>query len=132
MKKRTTAITALGTLAATAIAVPAVALTAGTAFAVPDIERHGQCGTGDYEFGVDHEDGGFEVESQLEHLPAGQKWRITLKHDGKTYYSRVRSADVEGDIDVDSYRSDTAGKDVFTYTAKRIGGTSCTAQVTLR
>lgn len=122
----------LALLAAAAVAGPTLVLAAAPAQAVPSVERYGSCGAGHYEFSVEHDDGGFEVESQLEHLPRGQKWRITLKHDGKTYYNAVRRADHEGDIDVDRFRANSAGTDVFTYRAKRVGAKgACSAKITL-
>lgn len=119
-------------LAAGALAVPVLALSLAPAQAAPaDVDRYGACGTGDFEFSVDRDNGGYEVEAQLEHLPRGQKWRITLRHNGKTYANTVRRADREGDIDVDRFRPDTAGKDTFTFRAKRIGASgACSATIT--
>ena len=34
-----------------------------------------------------------------------------LKHDGKIYYNRIRTTDREGDVDVERFRQNTAGKD---------------------
>jgi len=102
-----TGATALGI--ATLLAVPTALVTASPASA--DIERGGSCGGARYELNVDRERGGFEVDADIENAAAGSRWRIVLKHDGKIYYNRIRTTDREGDVDVERFRQNTAGKD---------------------
>ncbi len=126
MYRRITAGLAIGALTA----VP-VALVAAPAHA--DVERHGACGSGRYELSVDRENGGFEVSVDLDRLPPGQRWKVVLRHDGAKVASVTRRADHAGDIDLERFRANTGGKDVFRFTAKRVGGTaSCGDRITVR
>lgn len=124
---RTTALISAGAV----LAVPTAFLVSSPAHA--DIERHGACGRGVYELSVDREYRGWDVEGGLEHVAPGSRWRITLKHDGKRFFRGTLRADHEGDLDVERYRANTAGDDVFRFRAKRIGrDTVCTARITVR
>jgi hypothetical protein len=125
MLKRTTALIAGGAL----LAVPATMVAAP---AHADVERSGACGAGRYELSVDRERGGWEVNADLDRVAPGSRWKIVLKHDDKTFYSRVRTADREGDIDVERFRRDTAGKDSFRLVAKRVKGKAgCARTITV-
>lgn len=129
MPKLRTTTTAIGVTALLAIPVATV-LTASPASAV---DKEGNCAGARYELDVEKDDGRFEVDADIDDARAGSKWRVTLKHDGKRFYNKVRTADREGDISVDRYRPDTAGKDVFKLTVKKIGsGSSCSHTITLR
>lgn len=126
MFNRTTALIGTGAI----LAVPTLVLASAPAHA--DVERQGKCGGGVYEFSVDREGNGFEIDGGLEFVKAGSKWRITMKHDGQRVFRDVLRADYEGDLDVDLYRANTAGTDTFTFKAKKIGGKAkCTASITV-
>ena len=62
----------------------------------------------------------------------GSEWRVTIRHDGKVATSRVLRADDEGELDLDTFRRNTAGKDVFKLTVTPAGGASCSVKATLR
>lgn len=127
MTKRTAALLATGAL----VAVPAATLLAAPAQA--DVDRSGACGTGRYEMSVDREGRGWEVSADLDDVRPGSRWRIVLKQDGRTFFDQVRRADVEGDVDVERYRGDTAGSDTFRMVATRVGGdTRCVQVITVR
>ncbi|QCW51138.1 hypothetical protein FE634_13320 [Nocardioides dongxiaopingii] len=126
MKKSIAALSATALLAGPA----AVALTAAPAHA--DVERQGVCGTGTYELSVDREGRGHEVNVDLDNLPAGSAWRVKLWQDGKRVANVVRTAERDGDLDLERYRPNTAGADTFKFTAKRVGATTrCGASVTV-
>jgi hypothetical protein len=126
MLKRTTALLASGAL----LAVPAATLMAAPAHA--DTERSGACGNGRYELSVDREGSGWEVNADLDRVAPDSRWKIVLKHDGKTFYSKVHTADREGDIDVERFRGDTTGADKFRFVAKRVGGKAgCASTITV-
>jgi hypothetical protein len=128
MSHRITAAIAAGSV----LAVP-VALVATAPSAHADVERHGNCGPGVYEFSVDREGNGFEVSADLDGLRPGSRWKVVLRHDGTKIASVVRRADHEGDIDVERFRPNTAGADKFKMVAKRVGGSaSCDARITVR
>ncbi|HSF37380.1 MAG TPA: hypothetical protein VLA70_14755 [Nocardioides sp.] len=117
------------TLVATAAAGSTV-LVAGPASA--DVERRGTCAGATYELNVDRERGGFEVDADVDSARAGSEWRVTIRHDGTLATSRVLRADDEGELDLDTFRKNTRGKDTFRLTVTPAGGSPCSVQVTLR
>lgn len=121
---------ALG-IAGTVVAAPTAFFLAPAAHA--DVERHGSCGAGTYEFDVDRENGGFEVNFDLDRVKRGSTWKIVLRHDGNRFYKSVRTADHEGDVDVERFRRNTAGSDTFKARAVNTkNGASCSATITVR
>jgi hypothetical protein len=121
----------------TLIATTALLATAGTAALVAapahaDVERRGTCAGATYELNVDRERGGFEVDADIDNARVGSEWRVTVRHDGKVATSRVLRADNEGELDLDTFQRNTAGKDVFKLTVTPAGGASCSTKVTLR
>lgn len=124
--KRTTALVG----AAAVLAVPTAVLVSSPAQA--DVEKSGSCGAGIYEFSVDREGKGFEIDAGLENVEPGSRWRITLKQDGDRFYRGVQRADFEGDLDVDRYRGNTPGNDTMKFRANRVGGAgACGATITV-
>ena len=122
--RRTTA--ALGTVAlvATPLAIAAPASAA---------EREFRYAGAEVDFSVEKDDGRFEVEVDLDDARRGQKFRVVLRHDGKTFHKRVHTVDREGDIEIEKNRRNTAGKDVFKLKLKKIGGPKAvTRTITLR
>lgn len=121
----------------TLIATTALLATAGTTALVAapahaDVERRGTCAGATYELNVDRERGGFEVDADIDNARVGSEWRVTIRHDGKVATSRVLRADDEGELDLDTFRRNTAGKDVFKLMVTPAGGASCSTKVTLR
>lgn len=121
----------------TLIATTALLATAGTTALVAapahaDVERRGTCAEATYELNVDRERGGFEVDADIDDARVGSEWRVTIRHDGKVATSRVLRADGQGELDLDTFRRNTAGKDVFKLTVTPAGGASCSTKVTLR
>lgn len=117
------------TLVATAAAGSTV-LVAGPASA--DVERRGTCAGATYELNVDRERGGFEVDADIDNARAGSEWRLAIRADGSLATSRVLRADDEGELDLDTFRTNTRGKDTFRLTVTPAGGSSCSVTVTLR
>ena len=117
------------TLVATAAAGSTV-LVAGPASA--DVERRGTCAGATYELNVDRERGGFEVDADIDNARPGSQWRVAIRHDGSLATSRVLRADSEGELDLDTFRRNTAGTDTFRLTVTPAGGSSCSVKVTLR
>lgn len=118
---RTTALTAAGAL----LAVPAAVLVSSPAQAAEsDIDRSGACGGGRYEFSVDREDGGHEISVDLDRVEPGSRWTVVLRHDGKRFAKQTLTADNEGDLDLDRYRNNGAGKDTYKFRAARVDGSA--------
>lgn len=128
---RTTALIAAGTLLAAPLTTIAVA---GSAQAdAGEKERRGTCAAGSYEFQVDRDRGGFEVNADLDRVAPGSTWTVVLRHDGTRYSKVTRTADREGDLEAESFRSDTAGPDTFTFRARPAGGgAGCSATISYR
>jgi hypothetical protein len=132
---RTSTRTAALTAAATLVAAPLTLAVATPAHA--DVDRNGSCGTGRYELSVDRERRagrqGFEVDAGLEGVAPYSRWTFVLRHDGTRFLEVTRTADDEGDVDVDAFRRNTAGKDRFSFRATQAGGaTGCGAGITVR
>jgi len=128
---RTTALITAGAL----VAAPLSTLLAASP-ASADTTKRGVCGPGGYELQVDREDqedgGGFEVSADLDRLTPGSRWTVVIKHDGKRAIKATRTADSEGELDVDVRRPNTSGKDVFRFKAVPTdGGSTCAATITV-
>ncbi|MEO9325340.1 hypothetical protein ABFT23_17745 [Nocardioides sp. C4-1] len=125
--KRTTALTA----AAALVAGPAAVLLAPSA-AHADVDRSGRCGGGTYELSVDREDGGYEASVDLDRVKPGTTWRVVVRHEGRVIANVVRTADREGDVEVERFVRNTPGTETFRFTAKRVGTkVACGARVTV-
>ena len=126
MKKTLIAGTALAATAAAGttllVAAPANA----------DVERRGTCAGATFELNVDRERGGFEVDADIDNARPGSEWRVAIRHDGRLATSRVLRADGEGELDLDTFRRNTAGKDTFRLAVTPAGGSACSVKVTLR
>ena len=126
MLKRTAALIAAG-----AVAVPASAVLIA-APASADVERHGAIGSGDYEFSVDREGARYEVNFDIDHVKPGTRWKVVLRHDGERILTRTLKADHEGELDIETHRPNTSGKDVFKVKATRVsGGAKASATITV-
>lgn len=123
---RTTALVGAGAL----LAVPAAVLVSAPAHA--DVERHGACDGGTYEFTVDREGRGFGISADLDGVQPGTTWKLVLRHDGKRILKRSLRADHEGDLGVDRFRGNTSGKDTFKFRATRANGSAtCSSTITI-
>lgn len=123
---RITALVGAGAL----LAVPATVLVSAPAHA--DVERQGICEGGSFEFTVDREGRGFEVSADLDRVQPGTTWKVVLRHDGKRILKRTLRADVEGDLDVERFSGNTAGKDNFKFRATQLNGSAtCSATITV-
>jgi hypothetical protein len=116
------------TIAATATLLVAAALpvlTAGTAHAGDDEKiRRGQCsGTADWKLKAKTDDGGLEVEAEVDSNRNGQTWRWVLRRDGRVV-DRGRSVTrgPSGSFDVERHTANGPGADVFRFRARRVGG----------
>lgn len=122
---------AAATLGATALLATPLALTASPAHAA---DREFRCAGADVEFDVEKDDGRFEVDVDVDDAKPGTRYRVVLRHDGKVFHKKVHRADSDGDVaDIDKERRNTAGKDRFKLTVKKIGGPkACTRVITRR
>lgn len=70
-----------------ALIAPAAILTAAPAQAA-EADRGGPCGSGTYDFGIDREDGRFEVELSLDRVGAFSNWKVVLRQNGQRVYKK--------------------------------------------
>lgn len=115
----TVAILGVGGVGALVVAPGAAASIAG---ADRTSERAGACGDARYDAELDRDDGALESSFEIDEAKPGQRWLITLSHNGEKFFDRELSTDREGEIDVEEQRADAAGTDEFTMSAKRVGG----------
>jgi hypothetical protein len=121
----------------------ASALVAGTGAALlatpaqadgPERHARGQVAGAAYEIGVE-KDRRFEVDADLDGVPAGSSWRMVVRHDGERIGSSTARAvrdDGRYEVDFREIRSaNTPGADTFKVTLKRVG-TSTKVTRTLR
>ena len=120
----------IGILAAVAaIAVALAAAPAGIA-KDGDIRVRGTCTkSSTSKLKLSEEDGGIEVEFEVDQNRSGVRWNVTLFQNGKriarmTRVTRGRSGSFEARV----VASDTAGKDAFRARATRTSGEVCSAQ----
>lgn len=126
-----TRLAAAGLVAA--VTVPGSLVLAAPAHADDDLERGGRCAGAEWELNVDRERRGFDVDADLDDARPGSTWRVVLRHEGKVFYDRVRTADRDGEISVDRWRGNTAGKDTFSVALKPTGaGSTCGARIVTR
>lgn len=125
--KTSTRVTAL----AGVTALVAVPLTfAAMAPANADVDRQGVCGIGSYEFSVDKERTGYELDASIENVKPGSSWTFVVRQDGKRLTKVTRTADNEGEVDIDAFAKNTAGKDKFALTATS-GSVKCGSSITV-
>ena len=95
-------------------------------------ERHarGSIAGGQYEISIEKERR-FQVDVELDRVPANSTWRIVVRHEGRrgaTRTARAAGDDGRWDVDFPEVRSgNTPGADTFRVRIQRVGGT---AQVT--
>ncbi|WP_343908235.1 hypothetical protein, partial [Nocardioides aquiterrae] len=103
------------------------ALTAAPAQADgPERHAHGTVAGARYEISAEKDAGRFEVDADLDGVPAGSAWKMVVRHDGEKVATRTAKAvRDDGRYDVDFRevrRGDSAGKDVFRVTLTRTDG----------
>lgn len=81
----------------------------------------GHCsGAATWRLEVDRDEGRLDVELDIRTTHAGKTWRVRMRQDGDRFYSRLRTTDHEGDIEVDRDRPDRAGTDTFSFRATQL------------
>lgn len=115
------------------VAVPLTVVLAGPASAA---EKAGRCDGARIELSVEREDGGFEVEADVEDAPRNSRWKIVATHDGGRFVNGTATArdddgDRDGDISIDRYRPNSAGTDTFRLTVNKVG-TSGSCSLTIK
>lgn len=102
---------ALALATAVALLAPAGAAVAGDR----DVIREGSCGrSSDWKLKLSREDGGIEVEFEVDQNVTGDRWRVRIRHDGDVAFRGVRTTRGEsGSFEVRIVENDRAGTDRF-------------------
>lgn len=114
--------------AAALVGGPLALVTAAPAHADVEKERHFRVAGAEVDFQVEKERR-FDVDVDIDDARPGSRWKIVLRHDGKVVHNKVKRADDDGEVDVDLKRPNTAGKDTFKLTVKRVGGAQKSATI---
>lgn len=115
MIKRILGVALAGALALTvAGAMPASAKGNG------DVERRGSCSSGtEWKLKLSPEDGGIEVEYEVDSNQNGERWRVKIVQDGDRIFRGTRvTQGPSGSFEVRVVTSDGAGTDNFLAKAK--------------
>jgi hypothetical protein len=96
-----------------------------------EVRVRATCGGGARsELRVRARDGGLEVRVEVEHVPRGSSWRVTLVQEGRVVW-RGRARASAGRFEVERGLRDLAGADRLRMTASGPGGVTCRAAATL-
>lgn len=123
----------------TAIAAGVIAAVIGAAIVVflvvrpdnADAETTGTCDArGAFaELSVEREDSGQEVSAELAGAEPGETWKVSLRQGDTVLMEGTRTADEEGELDIDAYTRDGSVDDKYTFEATNKDGATCTASV---
>jgi hypothetical protein len=97
-------------VAATVLTFAAVA----PASAAPEVTRRGACSDGaTWKIELDDHGARIEVNFEVHHSPDGDTWGIRMRHDGDVFFRGTRTANSDGEFDVDRRVADHSGTDRF-------------------
>ena len=85
-----------------------------------DVIRRGSCsGASNWKLKLSHEDGGIEVEYEVDQNVNGDTWRVVMKHDGVRFFRGRRTTKApSGSFEVRRVTNNKAGTD--SYLAKAV------------
>ena len=108
------------TMLATTLAVPFSALPAIAKDG--DVERTGSCShSSDWKLKLSPEDGGLEVEFEVDQNVVGAKWKVVMKHDGNRFFRDRRTTKApSGSFEVRRVINNKSGSDRVTAKARNL------------
>jgi hypothetical protein len=110
-------------LAVALVASLAIALPAGLALAGDrDVIEEGSCsGSTDWKLKLSLEDGGLEVEFEVDQNVVGDRWRVKIRHDGDLAFRGTRTTGgASGSFEVRIVENDGPGTDAFRARARNV------------
>ena len=126
---------ALATAALTGTALLAVPIAASAAPIRAEVEREreGNCSaSSDWNLNLEKEHGRIDIDVDVDSRTAGQKWKVKITHEGSTVYSKTRTTDRDGEIEVGKRVKNTRGTDKVTFRATNSStGEVCRASLTI-
>ncbi len=87
-----------------------------------EVIRRGNCSGGtDWKYKVKRDDGRLEAEYEVDQNRSGDRWRVTLKHDGRRYFRGTRvTGGRSGSFDIERKVSNHRGVDRFRARARNL------------
>lgn len=117
--------------ASLALLVPAGVASAGDR----DVIREGPCnGSSDWKLKLSPEDGGLEVEFEIDQNVTGDRWGVRIRHDGHLAFRGTRTTHgASGSFEVRIVEDDRSGPDRFTGKARNLStGEICRGAATFQ
>ena len=113
--RRLLASTVLATVLAIPVAAPAIANE-------DDVERRGSCSRrSDWKLKLSPENGGLEVEFEVDQNVVGAKWKVVMKHDGYRFFRNRRTTKApSGSFEVRRVINNKRGTDRVTAKARNV------------
>jgi hypothetical protein len=98
-----------------AFAVGALAVSPSALAKDGDVRKQGNCSEGsDWKLKLSEENGKIEVEFEVDQNKVGDKWQVTLKHDGERFYREVKETKgPSGSFEVEKVEPNLQGDDRF-------------------
>jgi hypothetical protein len=121
---------AVALIAAGGVTAGAALAAAPSAHALPALEtqKTGSCTAGAWwDLSLEREYGSLEVDFDIERARAGERWTVTLTHNGATKKAVRVVTDYEGDADAQWILRDRAGTDRIVVKATSASGQTCKA-----
>lgn len=119
----------IGGVAAAAILAGAGAWWAVDRSVEAQTTERGTCGAATWELGVEGEDGGTEVSTEIQSSGPGETWEVALVRGDASLLEGSRTTDEDGEIDVDAYSSGNPGDATYTATFTPAEGEPCIASL---
>ncbi len=113
---------------AAAVLVIGIAVTAWLLTRDGEQSARGVCDNRSYEFSVAPDDGGLEVEYELQTMATGEVWTVRIEQDGNVLVDGDWTTDEDAEIDLDAFTQAENG-DEFTVDASNTAGDVCTANL---
>jgi hypothetical protein len=87
-----------------------------------DVIREGSCAdASDWKLKVSPEDGRLEVEFEVDQNVSGNRWRVSIRHDGDLAFRGIRTTrGASGSFEVRIVENDAAGPDTFSARARNL------------
>jgi hypothetical protein len=98
----------------------------------PEVRVAGTCGGGaSSKLKVKSDDGGIEVEVEVQHVRSGSRWQVVVVQEGRIALRATTRASATGAVHLERRIGDLAGADTISFRASGPGGVSCRATATL-
>jgi hypothetical protein len=110
-------------IAALALAGMLAVAPAGVANAGDDgVSRQGSCsGSSDWKLELSPDDGGLEVEFEVDQNVVGDRWRVKVRHDGDLVFNGIRRTQgASGSFELRIVENDRGGADRFRARARNL------------